>query len=793
MKQTNFFKFIYEIRTLGIIAVMLFGFYTHSSGQAMFCNNNIQVSVDANCSAVITPDMILEGTYNFSLYTVSIDGGSNIVNPSMVGLTLPVTVFGPNGNSCWGNIIVEDKIDPTIICSNSIIGCEDPLPAAPTAMDACGPATVSLISEVVVDNGCSGPYKETITRIWEATDGSGNTATCTEVISRERATLADILFPANATINCDEDPNAVDPVTGLFLTGVPTGTGCSNIIIDHTDQNVPVCSGTYKIFRTWTAVDWCASNSNNTVSILQVINVMDSTPPVVTNPGTLSFGTTSNSCSGSVFLPPLTVTDDCSNVNPGEFFLNGNLIPNGILSNVPLGTTTIDYSVSDDCGNVATGSFQVTVTDNVTPVAICDQFTTVSLGNNGFASVPAAVFDDGSFDNCGITSMSVRRMTDACNTPPDLTFKPYAEFCCADVGNTIMVEFRIEDAAGNFNSCMVQIEVEDNTPPSVVCPSDKTLDCSVDFTDLGITGSAVASSDCGNVNATFTDVVNVSSCGVGTVLRTWSVPFGNGSVSCVQTITLINTDPFFINPNDPNDPNDDVVWPPDFTTPGCAASLEPSALAAPYNAPVITAANCGDIAVGHDDLVLPIQAPGCIKILRTWTIIDWCQYDPSNPNGGGRWEYVQVLKVVNSNAPTTNCGNSDSYVQNFDPACGAAFVNLFIDANDDCTAQGDLNISFVVENVGNGVVVMTGTGNNASDAFNNGDYKITWTVEDGCGNTQVCTHTFTVVDAKKPTPVCLSSISTVVMPSSGMLTLPATTFESGSSFDNCTAYNNYCS
>ena len=247
---------------------MLFGFYTHSSGQAMFCNNNIQVSVDANCSAVITPDMILEGTYNFSLYTVSIDGGSNIVNPSMVGLTLPVTVFGPNGNSCWGNIIVEDKIDPTIICSNSIIGCEDPLPAAPTAMDACGPATVSLISEVVVDNGCSGPYKETITRIWEATDGSGNTATCTEVISRERATLADILFPANATINCDEDPNAVDPVTGLFLTGVPTGTGCSNIIIDHTDQNVPVCSGTYKIFRTWTAVDWCASNSNNTVSIL---------------------------------------------------------------------------------------------------------------------------------------------------------------------------------------------------------------------------------------------------------------------------------------------------------------------------------------------------------------------------------------------------------------------------------------------------------------------------------------------------------------------------------------------
>ena len=128
-------------------------------------------------------------------------------------------------------------------------------------------------------------------------------------------------------------------------------------------------------------------------------------------------------------------------------------------------------------------------------------------------------------------------------------------------------------------------------------------------------------------------------------------------------------------------------------------------------------------------MVLPIQAPGCIKILRTWTIIDWCQYDPSNPTGGGRWEYVQVLRVLNSQAPTTNCGNSDSFVQNFDPGCGAAFVNLFIDANDDCTAQADLNISYVVEN-SNGVTIMTGTGDNASDAFNNGDYSITWTVED---------------------------------------------------------------
>jgi len=262
MKQTNFLKFIYEIRTLCIFIVMLFGFYTQVSAQALFCNNVINVSVDASCSAVITPDMVLEGTYNYADFTVSIAGGSNIINPSMVGQTLVVTVTNSTGNSCWGYLTIEDKLDPVITCSNVVIDCDDPLPAAPTATDACGPATVAMVSEVVVDNGCAGLYSETITRIWEATDGSGNTATCTQVIERERATLADILFPANATIDCTDNPDAVDPVTGLLLTGEPSGVGCSNIIISSADNIVPICSGTYKVFRTWTAVDWCAPNSN---------------------------------------------------------------------------------------------------------------------------------------------------------------------------------------------------------------------------------------------------------------------------------------------------------------------------------------------------------------------------------------------------------------------------------------------------------------------------------------------------------------------------------------------------
>ena len=790
MKKTNFVKFIYEIRTLSVIAIMLLGFYTNVSGQALFCNNNIQVSVDGTCSAVIMPDMILEGTYIYSDFTVSIDGGGNIVNPGMIGLTLPVTVTHVSGNYCWGSIVIEDKIAPTITCTNVTIGCDDPLPAAPSATDACGTATVSMISEVSVDNGCTGAFSETITRIWEATDPSGNTATCTQTISRQRATFADILFPPNATIDCTDDANAIDPVTGLLVTGEPSGAGCSNIIITKTDQIVPICSGSYKVLRTWKAVDWCASNTSNQISILQIIKLLDSTPPVVTDPGSVTVGTTSNACAGNVFLPSLIAVDDCSTVNAPEFSLGGSTIQNGILTNAPVGLHTIDYTVEDDCGNVATGSFQLEVTDNIAPIAICDEFTTIGIGTLGTAYVPAVVFDDGSYDNCAIVSMDVRRMTDPCNSPPDLTWKSGVEFCCADVGNTVAVQFRITDASGNSNSCMVQVEIENNTPPSITCPASKTISCTDDYTNTSLTGVAIATSDCGNMAPTFVDNLNLNACGIGTINRIWSVGDGsNNSASCVQLITVLNADPFYINPIWDLDPNDDVVWPIDYETPSCIAGLDPEDLPTPYNEPVITAAGCGDIVVTHDDLIVPIQAPGCIKILRTWIVIDWCQYDVNNPTAGGRWEYVQVVKVINGQAPTVNCGNSDSYIQNVEDNCGAAYVNLFIDADDDCTASGQLAINYSIANA-TGNVISTGTGNNASDAFNNGEYTITWEVADGCGNVQSCSHVFTVVDAKKPTPVCLTSISTVVMPSSGSITLPASTFESGSSFDNCTAYNN---
>ena len=123
-------------------------------------------------------------------------------------------------------------------------------------------------------------------------------------------------------------------------------------------------------------------------------------------------------------------------------------------------------------------------------------------------------------------------------------------------------------------------------------------------------------------------------------------------------------------------------------------------------------------------------------------------------------------------------------MDNFEENCGETFAEFHIQASDDCTAETDLVYTWELS------TGASGTGKTASGNFANGNYSITFSVEDGCGNTTTCEKDFEVKDAKKPTPVCILGLATVIMPTSGEVTIWATDFESGSSYDNCTSYEN---
>ena len=97
---------------------------SQTSPCALSCTGTVQVSLNSSCDAEITPNMILSDNGiscmdgNFSVVVHNAMGpisGGNVVTNEYMGQTLQVLVTDTNsGNFCWGDIIIEDKLGPTI-------------------------------------------------------------------------------------------------------------------------------------------------------------------------------------------------------------------------------------------------------------------------------------------------------------------------------------------------------------------------------------------------------------------------------------------------------------------------------------------------------------------------------------------------------------------------------------------------------------------------------------------------------------------------------------------------------
>jgi len=83
----------------------------------------------------------------------------------------------------------------------------------------------------------------------------------------------------------------------------------------------------------------------------------------------------------------------------------------------------------------------------------------------------------------------------------------------------------------------------------------------------------------------------------------------------------------------------------DIDLSGCSTSTEPNITGEP-----ITNEDCESLGVTFDDVTFTSSPDLCLKILRTWTVVNWCQYEPNNPNSGGYETYTQVIKVIDDDS-----------------------------------------------------------------------------------------------------------------------------------------------
>lgn len=791
-----------------------------TGAKAMACNKHTNISLDANCSLDIPASTIIEGDDwgcdDFYEVMITDHHGNTIPSPipgHYKGETLYVKVIDAVfGNSCWGTVLIEDKFAPRIICENDTIYCNalDSLPD-PIFYDNCDPnPTLKEVHKEVELLTCDSFYTKRIIRHWQATDEYGNKSQiCRQVIMLRRIPIDDIKYPQdfsienNWALKCNGNyPLDTAGHPSPEYTGAPSIDGYPiypfyqycNISADYEDRVIKHSPCLKKIIRMWRVVEWICGRAEIR-EVPQIIHIIDDESPVITCP-TLDYITTNGGyvCEADVDLPPAYVTDNCNTWTVDIHY------PGGILKNsnggritLPFGTHDVVYVARDSCYNESRCTLTVDVLDHTPPVTVCDGFTTVGLNEYGEAHLYAVTLDDGTYDDCYIDSFAVRRMDMGapCGNQ-DTLFKSYVRFCCADVDSTnVMVVFRAWDKAGNYNDCMVEVEIQDKVPPSVYCPPNITVSCDfhfdmdslgkyfgtivqdyhdrqpivIDDPHIDADGPLYDGHVLENCDVTIEEfkMDSLSQCRTGYILRGFTITDRQGLQSqCYQKITIQDYYPF---------DSTDIIWPLNYETSTCGVDFHPDSLPDLYGRPKINDDKCALVGMEWEDHVFSFIQDSlvCFKVLRKWKIIDWCNFRmEGNQYVYESWHYEQIIKVNNIIAPELTSPCDTIQVCTYDPNCADGRVELTMTAEDDCSPQADLVWEYKIDAFRDGIIdtVVRGSGGfaDATGDYPIGKHFVIWSFEDQCGNKRVCKQPFEVVNCKGPTAYCKNGIIVDLMP-----------------------------
>ncbi len=192
--------------------------------------------------------------------------------------------------------------------------------------------------------------------------------------------------------------------------------------------------------------------------------------------------------------------------------------------------------------------------------------------------------------------------------------------------------------------------------------------------------------------------------------------------------------------------------------------------------------DCRIIGINYTDKVFKIVGgdEACYKVVRTWYFIDWCYFEgqPENlaywwldPEYSGRtipWE--QKIIVVDTMPPVCTFENELGVVE-----AAGCYYNLSqkVTVTDPC---GTLSYHWELHSVKGGEtkeLVAAGSGDleGEEDYFEAevedlvaGDYKLKVRVTDECQNESYCIDEFTIETGKKPTAICITSLTAELTP-----------------------------
>ena len=340
----------------------------------------------------------------------------------------------------------------------------------------------------------------------------------------------------------------------------------------------------------------------------------------------------------------------------------------------------------------------------------------------GNASIVAADVDNGSSDNCGITSLTVDPST----------------FDCSDIGaNTVTLT--ATDASGNTATCSAIVTVEDNIDPAAVC-QDITiqLDATGNASIAAIDVDGGSTDNCSITNLAVTP--NAFTCiNLGATTVTLSVTDAGGNVStCVANVTV-----------------EDGV-PPSALCQDITVELDVNG-----NATIIP----NQIDNGSDD-VCGIANLG----------IDVTDFDCSNAGLN-----TVVLTVEDNSGNVSTCSASVTIEDNIDPSAVCQNATIYVDAAGTVTLDPLTVDNGSADNCGIDTYGLSQSDFACADL---GQTVVTLTVTDANGNSDDCIAVVTILDTIAPVIVaCPADIA--VAPDSSDCS-PAVIWTEPTVNDNCT-------
>ena len=552
-------------------------------------------------------------------------------------------------------IEVQDTTDPILVGvpGNITVECDVvPAPAQPTATDNCDVDVSIDYLEVRTDGACDDTY--TLTRTWTASDNCGNTDVQVQVIEVQDTTDPILVgVPGNVTVDCDVIPEVANPTAEDNCDPNPTVT-FNEVKIDGS------CVDSYTLERTWTATDACGNDYSET----QIITVQDTTDPIISGvPADVTV-----ECDAVPAPTQPVATDNCDT----DVEISFSEVQNPLSCGYELVRT---WTAIDNCGNETSTSQTITVEDNEDPVLI---------------GVPADATAE--CDNIPPVAANIT-VTDNCSTNVTIDFTETTIPGVCTNAYTLTRTWTATDDCGNTVSVSQNIEVGDNTPPTLIdVPANTTVECS------SIPGAPYvgAADNCDyDVEAILTEVETPLACGY-LITRTWTATDDCGNEStATQEVTVTDTEA-------------PSLWeiPADLTVEcGNIPAIDP-------NVGVLD--NCDPNATL--DFTESYIAGSCADnytIVRTWTAADNCGNSVSDS------QYITVEDIQD---PIIAGLPVDVTVE-----CDAVPAPAMPTATDNCDTDVDLDFNEISVADGCGYILTR-----------------TWTATDNCGNSVSASQMITV-------------------------------------------------